>query len=200
MAGATYELARTTTDTNALARREWERRPQLSLVADEEKIQTRPEAGAPHVRLFVGNAPGLRASQGTRVLVDRYFVPGIERPVTVGSPALGWTSADAPNEAAVMFSGAERVIDLGVLFQDDDGRWRRFELQFPQLKERGVKLADDRQIVGIGTRIRLVVGSDEADVRFYDVTVGWNIDAGDAEDAIWSFATRVDEVHSSAAA
>src|SRR4051794_28295043 len=69
-----------------LVRREQARRPRLSLHDDPDKIYTHVEAGALHVRLLVANDPGLRASRGTQVLLDRIFTPGLEQPATIGSP------------------------------------------------------------------------------------------------------------------
>jgi hypothetical protein len=199
--GESHRIAEAAVHANELARRHEETRPRLSLRTDDEKIQTHDELGAVHVRVFVRNDPGLRASQGTRVLVDRvfkpFFDPEKDKPVTLGSPALGWTSAAAGDrdESVVIFSGAERVIDLGQIFQDPDTKtWREFEIWLPQLKREGVVIADRRQVVGTGTTIRLVVGSDEADARVYDVLVGWSERAADAASVVSSVAVRIEEV------
>jgi len=162
LAFATYVLANQAIE-------EHRRRPRLTLLADDEKIQTHVEGEEVYVRLFVRNGEGLRASTGTRVLVERYYAPGAEKPTTFGSPALGWTSAaaGAHDEAAVIFSGSERVVDLGILRRDQDRLRRELQISLPLLWRERVVIPDRRDYVGTGAVIRLVVGSDEATARFY---------------------------------
>ena len=151
--------------------------------------------GSPHVRFVVRNGPGLRASNGTRVLLDRYFKPGEDRPVTIGSAAFGWTSADAPEEAVVIFSGAARPFDLGWLRADEDGVWRELVIHLPQLVAADAEVTTDRRhVVGTGTRIRLVIGSDEAEARFYDVAVYWSEVACTPEEKLENLRFTVAEV------
>src|SRR5438094_7348088 len=116
---ASQRIAEAAIEANRLSQAEQERRPRLTLSADDEKIHSRAEtAEEVYVRLLVNNAPELRAAQGTRVLVDR-CVKADGTIVTFGSPALGWTSAAARehDEAVVVFAGASRILDLGALIR-----------------------------------------------------------------------------------
>ncbi len=182
-----------------LTRSERDRRPRLSLEADTGLLHSQVEGdGLPYVRLLVRNEPGLRAAHGTRVLVDHYRRPD-GSVVTFGSPSLGWTSAGSPDESVVVFSGAARVIDLGKLLpvtaipaREVSAQIWELEIFLPLVGQ----LRDHRERVRPGTEVRLVVGADEADARFYDVLLGWQMGATSAQHALTSLATRIQEVSS----
>ena len=175
LAAATFILALGTVESVRLARLDYENRPELTLAEDAEKLHSRAELdGEVYVRLVVSNAPGRRASHGTRVIVDHYR-PSDGEPVSIGSPSLGWESAGASDNAVVIFAGTSRPIDLGALVvevsPDEELRWPEWQLR---LGLPGVPpLPDKREYVRTGTTVRLVIGSDEADERLYDVLVGW---------------------------
>jgi hypothetical protein len=184
LAAATFILALGTVESVRLARLDYVNRPQLTLAADVEKLHSRVElAGSDpevYVRLVVSNAPGRRASHGTRVIVDRYS-PSDGEPVSVGSPSLGWESAGSSDNAVVIFGGTSRPIDLGALVVNQSSPGRLGLKGMPPDYEWQLRLGlpgvpplpDEREYLRTGTRIRLVVGSDEADTHTYDVWVGW---------------------------
>jgi len=116
------------------------------------------------------------------VLLDRCVQPDGTSTI-FGSPALAWMGVSAPNEhePVVVFAGAWRVITLGDLVHERPA-WRlKIRLGVPKS-------------FGTGTTYRLVVGSDEADARFYDVTVGWREDVGSVKEVYNSLAVGIDEV------
>jgi hypothetical protein len=161
----------------------------------------------------VRNAPGRRAAIGARVLVDRCLVPGDEI-ITFGSPALGWSSAAAQehDEAVVIFAGSSRVLDLGTLIREGSDDTAPFALGWdgstdsptePSEVKRWImrielplvgRLRDDREHVGTGTKIRVVVGSDESDAKLYDVGVYWTDLAQGTETLLNSLSVSVEEV------
>jgi hypothetical protein len=187
---------------------ERERRPDLSLLPDADKLHSRVEVdGELIVRLLVTNVPGRRAAIGTRVLVDRCRAPD-NTIITFGSPALGWSSAAARehDEAVVIFAGSSRVVDLGTLIREgsDDvfiftgQSGARSELK-PWIMRIELPLVDPplpdgREHVGTGTKIRLVVGSDESDAKLYDVGVYWQDTAQGTESLLNSLSVVIDEV------
>jgi len=168
------------------------RRPRLSLLPDTAKAHSYPEGDHTiYVRLLVHNEADTRAAAGTRVLFAQLVRPGLEQnPVTFGSPYFGWTSARALDESVVIFAGASRVIDLAELRRDPGDKPLPFNNQFPddtvawklRLQLPGVgEIPHQRQWAGTGTTFRLVLGSDEAETRFYDVAVYWNETAPDID-------------------
>lgn len=177
----------------------------LKLSSDEEgdegeRVHSQIEGdGWPYIRLLVANEPGKRAARGTRVLVDRcwptYTVPSADNTVTLGAPSLAWTSArEASDGSLVVFAGASRVVDLGLLGKfDDEGLfvhpsepidqypWRfKLRLHDLALKEHREILAPERWT------IRLILGADEVDGRAYDVDIVWAHNASDAKNALAS--------------
>lgn len=177
LAVATHALVR---QADEHEQEERDGRPVLSLLSDVGAVYSYAENETTiYIRLLVRNAVGKRASTGTRVLFDSLMRPGEEKPVTFGTPYLGWTSAHAADEFVVIFAGATRVIDLGELRVDvkhDPTRdWGEFKILLPGLQD---DVPNRRQYVGTGTPILLVVGSDEAETRFYNVTVGWGWGGG----------------------
>lgn len=73
---ASQLVAQAAHEANELVRTQQERRPRLTLRADEEKLHSHAELGGVlWVRLLVENATGVRAATGTRVLVDRCILP-----------------------------------------------------------------------------------------------------------------------------
>jgi hypothetical protein len=206
---ASQQMAAAALEANQLAHAENERRPQLSLSADRDEIHSRAEnQHAAYVRLLVSNAPERRVAKGTRVLVDHYRPKGqpVTAATTLGSPSLGWPSApEASRDAAVVvFAGAARPIDLGVLQQGyDDDDVNPFDPPPPpdpampwrlKLALHNLHIADHRQYLKPGQAwvIRLVVGSDEADAKPYDVTVKWEAFAANSRVALQSIEVEVD--------
>ena len=202
---ASQLVAHAAQEANELVRKEQERRPQLTLQADDNKIHSHVELGGLlWVRLLVENAIGLRAAIGARVLVDRCISAGGDV-ITFGSPALGWTSAGAPNnpdEAVVIFSGATRVLDLGQFVKRatvpdsygsltvaPDAPWE-LRILLPRVGD----LGDLRTWVDTGTTIRLVVGAEDSDARTYDVLVGWQTTATDVDALLGSLSVIVKPV------
>jgi hypothetical protein len=212
---ASQRVADAAVDANAMARAEQGRRPSLNLWAEDNanKVHSQIEAeNEVYVRLLVSNERGLRAARGTRVLVDQcVLVDGSV--ITFGTPALRWTSPEARDreEAIVVFAGASRVLDLGVLLREDPGESDALDrfLGIDQPPTKGeetrppwvLRLALStrekkplaRQYVREGTQIRLLVGSEESDATFFDVTVGWVPTAATDEEALRSLALVVTE-------
>lgn len=200
------QMAKAANEANELARSELQRRPRLTLLADEEKLHSRSEIeGTLTVRLLVANAPSVRAAIGARVLVDRCIAPAGEV-VTFGSPALGWASAAATahDEAVVIFAGATRVLDLGTLIRRGSDKPSAIGWAAPDAPRKKAEawelkiglplvggLRDGREHVGTGTTIRVVVGSDESDAVFYDVLVGWQTGAPDTAALLSSLSVLV---------
>lgn len=179
---ASQRMAEASVEANRLVRSEQERRPRLTLAWDPEKGESIPAESSVRVRLRVHNAPGLRAAQGTRVLLDRCVQPD-GKSVIFGSPALRWMGANPghDDDPVVVFAGAWRVITLGQLILDRPA-WR-------------LKLGLDKpESFGTGTTYRLIVGSDEADAKFYDVIVGWREDPVSVKEVYNSLAIRINEV------
>jgi hypothetical protein len=189
------------------------RRPKLSLAEDEPRVHTRIEGnGLPWLRLIVRNRKRRRAAHGTRVLLDHYRKnePGADM-VTMGSPALGWTSVFG-SEAAIVFAGGQRTVDLGVLVPgwrgesrfvaadpqkasgatDDDLHW---ELRLHPAQQ--FEVLDQRDVLQPTTNgytVRLVVGADDGAARTYDVDVNWLAKAKDAAEALDSIQVEVRQV------
>ncbi len=206
----TRRLADAAVAANQAEAEERERRADLTLLADEDKLHSRVEVdGEVIVRLLVANAPGRRAAIGTRVLLDRCLAPDGDV-VTFGSPALGWTSAAARDndEAVVIFAGSSRVLDLGTLVREgndgpfvswgsqtsESGPPRRWVMRI-ELPLVG-RLPDGREYIGSGSTIRVVVGSDESDAKLYDVSVAWHDLAQGTESLFNSLGVIVEEVAS----
>jgi hypothetical protein len=208
---ASQRLAEAAIESNELVRTERERRPQLTLLEDKEKLHSHFEVeNELVVRLLVANAPGMRAATGTQVLVDRCVTPSGDV-VTFGSPALGWSSAAAPGELVVIFAGAARVVDLGTLIRkgSDLSGWEQQQLK-QQRRQTGDTSAppwelriglplvgglfDRREHVGTGTTIRLIVGSEESDAVVYDVLPGFQEWAPDTESLLSSLRVTVSQV------
>jgi hypothetical protein len=198
-ADAAVAAAVAAADANALVRAESERRPRLRLEPDTMKVYSQVELTKTiWVRMLVYNEPGLKAAHGTRVILDHYVKPTGET-VTIGSPSLGWSSAGSEDNAVLIFSGWRRVIDLGHFIPV--GRVQSGDVSMPQwaleLILPGVgHVEGDRERVGPGTRLRLVVGADDADAHFYDVTLGWQ-EHTMPQALLSSVAVRVDEVSES---
>jgi hypothetical protein len=172
--GREERLAREAEKLRADSERDEEerRRPKLTLLPDDDWVQSYAETQTRiYLRLAVENAEGTRASTGTRVLFHSLQRVGADKPTTFGSPYLGWTSAHSPDESVVIFPGATRSIDLGELRLDEGPRFR---ISLPGVRD---DIPHERQYVPTGTTIRLVLGSDDAETRFYDVTVYWGGDA-----------------------
>ena len=209
---ASQEIAKEARNTNELARVEQDRRPELTLLRDEERIYSQVEGdGSGHVRLLVRNTSGRRAALGTRVTVPQYE-SWRKRIFTLGSPSLGWPSApDAADGSLVIFAGSSRAIDLGILVREEIGPendrvvvpdkapWATaFDLDNPptpppeplkmwclRLALHGLSIADRREYLVASTCIvRMVVGADEAEAREYDVKVFWDGNAADAQAAL----------------
>jgi hypothetical protein len=180
---ASQRVAEASVEANRLVRDEQERRPQLTLAWDPEKGESIPAQSRIRVRLRVHNGSGLRPAQGTRVLLDKCVTPD-GTTMVFGSPALRWMGerTDRHYEPVVVFGGAWRVITLGDLVNANP--WR--------LKV-GVEHPEN---FGTGTTYRLVVGSDEADARFYDVIVGFQEDDRlSVKEVFNSLVVRIDEAH-----
>jgi hypothetical protein len=113
---ASQRIAEASAEASQLARTEQERRPRLTLSWDAEKRDSSPAISEVRVALRVHNAPGLRAAEGTRVLLDR-CVKANGQSIAFGSPALRWMGArrHEEDEPVVVFAGAWRVITLGIL-------------------------------------------------------------------------------------
>jgi hypothetical protein len=114
----------------------YHRRPNLSLLEDDERTHSRVEGdGVPYVRLLVRNAKGKRSAKHARVVLDGYRSAGSTDPfVRLGSPFLGWPSVggqDSDSYVSVVFSDAARPVGLGrfkrVRVSPDDGLREREE-------------------------------------------------------------------------
>ena len=194
---ASQEIAQEARDANELARVEQARRPELTLLRDEERIYSRVEGdGNGYVRLLVHNESGRRAARGTRVIVPQYE-SWMKRIIALGSPSLGWTSApDAADGSLVIFAGSSRAFDLGFLFRRQIGRENdRVAYTSPgrdapeiwslKLALHDLSIVDMREYLVPGPCVvRLVVGADEAEAREYDVTILWNGNLESAQDAL----------------
>jgi hypothetical protein len=117
------------------------RRPKVSIEEDTDRVQSHLEGAGrniPYIRLLGSNRGWRRAARETQVIVLGYRRAG-EPPskmVSLGSPTLGWTSAEAPNAALTVFPGLSRPFDLGSLFpghRDDAGRLLTRDLIDPEL-------------------------------------------------------------------
>jgi hypothetical protein len=190
---ASQQVAEAAVKAEKRAQGELERRPRLTLEADDMKLHSQIELDE-HlwVRLLVRNEPGVRAANGTRVLLAHYRTAG-GKIVTMGSPTFGWTSVEQSQDSVVVFPGASRVLDLGFLHVVAVGREERrqriwaLELVLPQVG----RVAEDRQRLRVGPALRLVVGADDADAQFYDVLVSWNETAESAAKLVDSLAVKV---------
>lgn len=93
------------------------RRPSLSLDEDAAHTLSRVEGeGFPYVRLVVRNKGWRRKARRTQVLVARHQEQRAGSPVvTMGSPALHWTSVFGEDDVIDLFAGSERPIDFGWL-------------------------------------------------------------------------------------
>lgn len=191
------------------------RRPRLWIAADTDGIQTRLEAGdIPWVRLLVVNRRRRRAAQGTRVFVEHYRT-GADPPISMGSPELGWPSAERSEGAGVVvFAGATRPIDFGhltpvrrqegepiVTLANRDqilrtgGSW---ELDLAlAMHGNGLLLADRRELLPPtenGYTVRLLIGADDGAARIYDVGINWDRNIGTPRAALESIQLTVREV------
>ena len=170
---ASRRVAEEAIEANRLVREERELRPDLTLIADDQKVQTQAEGPAVYVRLFVKNASGRRTALGSSVIVEGH-THGDGTPVTYGSAALGWSSAGSDDNRVVVFGGSSRVIDLGFVQREGVGgssRWRLL-LYFPALaRAMGTvgRSPDSRNVVDTGTVVRVVVGADEGEAKTYDI-------------------------------
>ncbi len=182
------------------------RRPSLSLYKDQANILSRVEGnGLPYIRLVVKNRGWRRIARGTRVLVARHQKQGASASiVTMGSPALAWTSAVEQATGVDIFAGGERPVDFGILvlarrdsggrviIDDPDakdpariiangGQWQfRFALHNLQITDQREYLAPTRD----GYLVRLDLGADDGAARHYDVHLNWNDDAETSEAAL----------------
>jgi hypothetical protein len=180
------------------------RRPRVSIEEDKDRIHSHLEGADnnfPHVRLLASNRGWRRAAHGTQVIVVGYR--RAEQPATemisLGSPTLGWPSANAPNEALTIFPGMSRPIDFGSLYPAlrsdggglssvrgvpvvlpvaDGGEWvLRLGI--------GLLIADQREFLLPGEWIvRLVIGANDGSAATYDVHVAWNGDEADPQSAL----------------
>jgi hypothetical protein len=190
------------------------RRPSLSLRKDQEKILSRVEGdGLPYIRLLVKNKGWRRIARGTRVFVAGHQKLGASAPVvTMGSPALGWTSAFAPVNGVDSFAGGERPIDFGYLFPARRDTYGHVPTNDPDLKNpatiinKGGKwqfrlalahnlfIGDQREYLAPtqeGYLVRLELGADDGKARKYDIHLKWDGSAKDAEAALESVSLSV---------
>jgi hypothetical protein len=193
------------------------RRPRLSLAPGVEGVHTRVEAEQyPWLRLVVRNSRRRRAAQDTRVMVEHYRKAAGGEPVGMGSPELGWPSADvAPGSGVVVFAGAQRPIDfghLGLIRRDNDGKpvvtlanmdtildsGGSWELDLAlAMHSQGLTIADRRELlppVERGYVVRLLVGAEDGAARTYEVSVDWNGAAPNPKAALESVHLAVREV------
>jgi hypothetical protein len=193
------------------------RKPRLSLRDDEFATHSRVEGNeAPYLRLMVWNDEGRRAATGTRVLVQGYRNRDADTDqITIGSPSLGWPSAqEAVDESVVIFGGSGRPLDFGELKRvkydgtglreqvlvnteppslvvvhrpdDPESEWH-FKLGIGRLA-----IADQREWLVPGRwTVRLLVGADDADARYYDVDIEWDGSAADPQAALDSVTVSV---------
>jgi hypothetical protein len=180
----------------------FKRRPDLSLVKDEDGIHTRPEITGPAVRLLVRNSPRRRVAHGAQVLVEYYRqnTRGSER-VPLGQPKLLWPSLPSLEAAQFIFAGSERPVDFGV-----------FELMNPRTSLGGPPISAILPVpeslqngavwcfhlrlaipgntpsfreylypVPAGYVATLTVGADDGASHRYDVTFNWDAQASDAD-------------------
>jgi hypothetical protein len=209
---ASQVLAEAALEANEQARSTETSRPDVRLVADNDRLHTRAETNAGvWVRLLAGNAPGRRAAAGTRVLVVHYrAADGNHPPITLGSPSLGWPSAaDAVDRSLTIFGGTERPVDLGALVRTSphslepayviDMNALPPAVSDPWYLELavGLDIANHRQLIPPsldGWIIRLVTGATEAATRTYDVSIRWDGMSNTAADALDSVAVSVSPV------
>jgi hypothetical protein len=193
------------------------RRPRLSLRDDEFAVHSRVEGNTqPYLRLVVWNEEGRRAAVGTRVLVQGYRErdADTDQLTTIGSPPLGWPSAlDAVDESVVIFGGSGRPLDFGRLNRVmhepsglllkkvvDTNPPTRLVAHMPNAPQAvwyfrlgiGLNLTDEREWLTPGRwTVRLLVGADEADARYYDVDLEWDANARDPQAALDSVTVGV---------
>jgi type II secretory pathway pseudopilin PulG len=190
---ASQRAAKAAEEQLEMAREEQLRRPSLALT-DDRGLHSRVETDrVAYVRVVVSNEPERRAARGTRVLIDRYWpVDDPSKVTTLGSPSLGWPSATAESADAsvVVFAGASRPVDFGVLLQHEPGT--AFEPVNPfnppepsgpwhlRLALAGdIALSSEREYLPPGAWVvRLILGADEVDGQAYDVAISW-ADGGD---------------------
>lgn len=192
------------------------RRPRVSIEEDTDRIQSHLEGTDnlwPHIRLLASNKGWRRAAHETQVLVVGYRRAGEPRSKmkSLGSPALGWPSADAPNNAVTIHPGISRAIDFGSLWpakpRDASGKYETgpvFTGRGPtggtheplvvmvakggewQLRL-GVSLsiADHREYLAPDAWIvTLAVGAHDGGSGTYDVHVAWKGDEPDPQKAL----------------
>ena len=102
----------------------------------------------------------------------------------------------------MIFSGATRVVDLGAFVKRPTGTdgygQPAFKGDEPWELKVGLpdvgSLADQREYVGTGTTIRLVVGSDDSDARMYDVLAGWMASSPNSDTLLSGLSVRVTPV------
>jgi hypothetical protein len=193
------------------------RRPRLSLRDDEFAVHSRVEGNhTPYLRLVVWNDEGKRAATGTRVLVQGYRKrdADTDQLTTLGSPSLGWPSAlEAVDESVVIFGGSGRPLDFGRLNRvtyDSDGLRTMVVVNtnpptyavqhMPDTPLAvwdfrlgiGLTITDQREWLTPGRwTVRLLVGADEADARYYDVDLEWDANALDPQAALESVTVGV---------
>jgi hypothetical protein len=181
------------------------RRPRLSLRDDEFSAHSRVEGNeAPYLRLVVWNDEGRRAAIGTRALAQGYRNrdADTDQLTTIGSPSLGWPSAlEAIDESVVIFGGSGRPLDFGCLNRlRYDGTGTLVIAHFPYDQAAvwhfrlgiGLDIADQREWLAPGRwTVRLLVGADDADARYYDVDIEWDANAPDPHAALDSVSVGV---------
>jgi len=166
-----------------------------------------------HVRLLASNKGWRRAAHQTQVLVLGYRHTG-EPPSkmkSLGSPALGWPSADAPDNALTIHPGMSRPVDFGSLWpakpRDAAGKYETG----PVFTGRGatgitdeplvtmianggewqlrlgvsLSIADHREYLSPGRWIvTLAIGAHDGASAVYDVEVAWKGDEPDPQQAL----------------
>lgn len=183
------------------------RRPRLKLAADRDLTWTRIESdGCVYVRLVVTCSGWTKGATGTRVMVERCWRPGDERPRTLGGPtSLGWPSAqDGVDGSVTVHPDTPRAIDLGALTRGPhraglvygvgggalDGQDARWHLHLGLAG--GLAITDGRDVLEpTDWTIGLLVVADDSQTRRYDVSVSWDGDAHDAQDVLDTLSVSV---------
>ena len=190
------------------------RRPRVSIEEDTDRVHSHLEGtdnDLPHIRLLGSNKGWRRAAHGTQVVVIGYRPAGgaVTEMTSLGSPTLGWPSANAPNEALTIFPGMSRPIDFGSLYpaaRDDESKLicERYvhpltgvTTSEPAVKRVtaggewqlrlgiGISIADHREFLAPGKWIvRLVIGASDGSAGVFDVHVAWKGDEPDPQEAL----------------
>lgn len=171
------------------------RRPAVELREDPQRVYSRLEGTArdsPFVRLLVRASRARRAAHGIPVEVVSRRRLGDSEDQPFGNWPLRWTSATDAD--VTVYANAERSVDFGRLVRIGPARVAKWHLWLTLWSSQtgGVGPADERDILEPGEWIiRLLVGCDDGDARYYDVRVAWKGDEADARTALAAVLERI---------